>query len=285
MAYKNDDLTVIANKYGKASGDGKAELYETYDRIRDLTAAGTTIGGSGLGSVGSWLMNLAQLIAPSSFIPVLGNSSINVPGTSFFGPMVGGAAVLPGGQAAFGLSDLARYPHFPNVSGKAAPINLGLGIGSALLGSVMGIGSSSGVGSYAIGGGPTGGAASAIAGMAAGNVTGSAAGAGFGRGLVMPLAGIISGIGGIATTLGPLFGPYGIAATAAGSIASGFGGAVLNAYQSVSNRILNNADTILTNKVRNLETTIKQLDTQSGIIRKMIKEGVEGDGKALQETL
>lgn len=279
MAYKNDDLTVIANKYGKASGDAKAELYETYDRIRDLTAAGTTIGGSGLGSVGSWIIDFARMFSPSSFIPVLGSSAINVPGTSFWGPNSGGAAVLPGGQSAFGMSGLAKYPQFPNVSGMAAPL---LGIGSSLLGSVFGIGSAGG---YSLAGGPTGGAAGSLIGQAAGAVAGTAAGGGFGRNLVVPMAGIISGIGGLLTSLGPLAGPFGLAATGAGAIAGGIGGSILNAYQTVSTRILNNADTILTNKVRNLETTIKQLDTQSGIIRKMIKEGVEGDGKALQETL
>jgi hypothetical protein len=281
MAYKNDHEMVIAGKYGKASSDAKAELFETYDRLRDLTVAGPSIAGSGLGSFSSALLNFARIISPSSFIPVLGSSAVNIPGTSFSSPISGGTAVVPGGSAAFGLGSLGRFPSFPNLTGKAAPISLGIGIGSMLLGSAFGLGSTSGAGNYAIGGGPTGYAAATAGGSAAG----VAAGAGFGRGLVMPLAGIVSGLGGLASAIGPFFGPYGVAAMTAGSIASGVGGAILRSYQTVSNRVLSNADVILTNKIKNIETTVKQLDTQSGIIRKMIKESVEGDGKALQELL
>jgi hypothetical protein len=282
MAYKNDHEMVIAGKYGKASSDAKAELFETYDRLRDLTVAGPAIAGNGLGAFSSMFLNFARLFSPSSFIPVLGSSAVSVPGTSFFSPISGGTAVTPGGSAAFGLGSLGRYPSFPNLSGKAAPLSIGLGIGSMLLGSAFGLGSMSGAGNYAIGGGPTGFAAGAVAG---GTAAGVAAGAGFGRGFVLPLAGIVSGLGGLATSLGPFFGPFGIAAMAGGSIASGVAGAVLRSYQTIGNRVLTNADVILTNKIKNIETTVKQLDTQSGIIRKMIKESVEGDSKALQELL
>ena len=285
MAYKNDDLVVIAGKYGKASSDAKAELFETWDRLRDLTVAGPSIGGQGLGSIGSGLIKFARLFAPSSFVPVLGNSSVNIPGTSFSSPVSGGTAVVPGGSASFGIGSMGGFPSFPNLSGQAAPLGLGIGIGSMLLGSVFGLGSLSGLGGYSIGGSPTGGAAGVTAGTAAGALAGTAAGAGFGRNFVLPVAGIVAGIGGLATSLGPFFGPYGTAAMTAGSIASGIGGAVLSAYQSVANRVLANADVILTDKIRNIETTVKQLNTQSGIIRKMIKESVEGDSKALQELL
>lgn len=285
MAYKNDSLMVIANKYGKASDDAKADLFETYDRLRDLTVAGPSIAGSGLGSIGSAFINFARLFSPSSFMPVLGSSAMNIPGTSFFNPISGGTAVLPSGNAAFGLGNLGTYPSYPNLTGPAAPLSIGIGIGSLLLGTAFGIGSLSGAGNYAIGGGPTGFAAGATAAGAAGAVAGTAAGAGFGRGFVLPLAGLLSGIGGLATSLGPFFGPFGVAGITGGTIASGLGGAVLNAYQTISNRVLVNADTILTNKIKNIETTVKQLDTQSGIIRKMIKESVEGDSKALQELL
>ena len=37
MSYKNDHELVIANKFGSASSLAKAELYETYDRLRDIT--------------------------------------------------------------------------------------------------------------------------------------------------------------------------------------------------------------------------------------------------------
>ena len=46
MAYKNDSYLVIANKFGSASGDAKAQLFETYDKLRDLTVSGS---GSGTG--------------------------------------------------------------------------------------------------------------------------------------------------------------------------------------------------------------------------------------------
>lgn len=285
MAYKNDSLLVITNKYGKASSDAKAELFETWDRLRDITVAGPSIAGQGLGPIGSGLIQFARLFAPSAFVPALGNQSVNIPGTSFSTPISGGTSVVPGGSASFGIGSMGSFPSFPNLSGQAAPLSIGMGIGSAFLGSIFGLGSSTGLGGYAIGGSPTGGAAGVTAGNAAGAMVGTAAGAGFGRNIVIPLAGVVAGIGGLASSLGPYFGPWGVAATTGGAIASGIGGAILNAYQIVSNRILANADTILTNKIRNIETTVKELDTQSGIIRKMIKESVEGDGKALQELL
>ena len=36
MSYKNDSNLVIANRFGDASGAAKAQLWETYDRLRDL---------------------------------------------------------------------------------------------------------------------------------------------------------------------------------------------------------------------------------------------------------
>ena len=42
MAYKNDSYLVIANKFGSASGDAKAMLFETYDKLRDLTEVSYT---------------------------------------------------------------------------------------------------------------------------------------------------------------------------------------------------------------------------------------------------
>jgi len=71
MSYKNDHALVIANKYGGASSAAKAELYETYDRLRDLTISGSTGTGSGFGSAGGFLWQLANLFSPSSFIVIL----------------------------------------------------------------------------------------------------------------------------------------------------------------------------------------------------------------------
>ena len=63
---------------------------------------------------------------------------------------------------------------------------------------------------------------------------------------------------------------------------SGAAGAVLQSFQHVSNRILVNADTILTNKIKNLETTVKQLDAQQDIVKKLLKESIDGDKKSLE---
>ena len=57
MAYKNDSYLVIANKFGSASGDAKAQLWETYDQLRDLTVSGNGLG-SGFGATGGFLYNI-----------------------------------------------------------------------------------------------------------------------------------------------------------------------------------------------------------------------------------
>ena len=57
MSYKNDSYLVIANKYGSASGDAKAQLFETYDRLRDLTVSGSGMG-TGFETTGGFLYNL-----------------------------------------------------------------------------------------------------------------------------------------------------------------------------------------------------------------------------------
>ena len=53
MAYKNDSYLVIANKFSSASGDAKAQLWETYDQLRDLTVSGNGLG-SGFGATGGF---------------------------------------------------------------------------------------------------------------------------------------------------------------------------------------------------------------------------------------
>ena len=50
MSYKNDSYLVIANKFGKASSDAKAQLFETYDRLRDITVSGSSLDGAGFGT-------------------------------------------------------------------------------------------------------------------------------------------------------------------------------------------------------------------------------------------
>ncbi|WP_303673409.1 hypothetical protein [Vampirovibrio chlorellavorus] len=313
MSYKNDSYLVIMGSYDKAGSAAKAELFETYDRLRDLTVSGPALGGSGVGKFGSLLMNVARMIGGSPFLPTFGSEAINIPGTSYYSPMSGGTGILPGGQAAFGLAPFSNVTGI--TTGGAAPIG-NSAIGPLSLFSALGAGSLgasalgfSGLGSIGfpmatgtIGGVFTGGAspiggdvgalnggfiaggASGIGGAATagGLALGTAAGAGFGRNWVMPAAGIVSGIGGLLTTLGPFFGPFGLAAAAGGSILSGVSGAVLSSFQTISNRLLVNADTILSSKIKNLETTVKQIDAQEEILRKLLKESVEGDKKALE---
>jgi len=281
MSYKNDHLLVIANKYGKASSDAKAELYETYDKLRDLTVSGPTIGGPGYGAAAGFLINLARLIAPASFMPVLGNTAMNIPGTSYFSAISGGNSITPGGQSAFGMRELGKYPGFP--AGGAAELSMGLGtLGLPLLSGVGNLYTSLG-NDFSVGGMLTGGAASLVeAGNAASIAGGMSAGFGKATNLTLPAAGIIAGVGGIMSALGPYFGPFGLAMGMAGNLASGYGSAVLSSYQTITGKILNNADVILSNKIKNIETVCKQLDTQGDIIRKMLKESLEGDSKALQ---
>ncbi|WP_373531981.1 hypothetical protein [Vampirovibrio sp.] len=313
MSYKHDSYLVILNSYGISSSAAKAELFETYDRLRDLTVSGPALGGSGVGKFGSLLMNVARMFGGAPFLPTFGSEAINIPGTSYYSPISGGTGVGPGGQAAFGLAPFSNVTGFN--SGGAAPVNnssigplsafsaLGIGsLGASALG-FSGVGHPNYPSAGTVGGGFFTGGASPIAGAAGvlnngwiaggasglgaaatagGLVTGTAAGAGYGRNWVMPAAGIVSGIGGLLTTLGPFFGPFGLAAAAGGAVLNGLSGAVLSSFQQISNRILVNADTILTTKIKNLETTVKQFDAQEEILKKLLKEGVEGDKKALE---
>ena len=89
MSYKNDGYLVIANKFSKASSDAKAQLFETYDRLRDITVSGSSLDGAGFGTAGSFLWQIARLISPSAFMPALGgNTSMNIPGTSYWSPII-----------------------------------------------------------------------------------------------------------------------------------------------------------------------------------------------------
>lgn len=266
MTYKNDHELVIANKYGAASSLAKAQLYETYDRLRDITVSGATASGSGFGTVGGFLWQLASMFSPSSFSPIFGgNSTMNVPGTSYWSPVTGATSSIYGANNSFGIGSVGNYSGFP--AGGAAPVT------GSLTGAAAGV--------------PTGYATSAstIAGL-----TTAAYGAGlastgfnFGETILLPTAGIISGLGGLMQSMAPYLGTSGLAAIVAGNIFEGTGSAALSAYQNLTGRVVNNADVILSNKVRNIETVVKMLDTQADIVRQSLKDGIQGDKDAISD--
>lgn len=259
MSYRYDSYLVIANKFGSAGSDAKAQLFETYDQLRDITvssASGST--GAGFESAGGFLYNLASLIAPSSFMTTMsGNSSYSVPGTSFYSS---------------GVANSSNYG-LETYSGFAAPL-AGFATGEAA--SILnGYGTATG-GASSIGGLADIASASAYG---AGTVSGVT---GFGRTLLLNGAGLIAGIGGIAQACAPYMGEYGLGAIIAGNVMQGTGSAVLSAIESAAGKVTANADVVLTNKVRNIETVCKMLDTQGDIVKKMLKESIEGDSKAIQ---
>ena len=280
MAYKNDGYLVIANRYGSASSDAKAMLYETYDRLRDLTVSGSASSGTGFELAGGFLYQLASLFAPSAFMTSLGGTTaMNIPGTSYWSQYTGGTGGLTGTYSSFGVNSLGNYSGFP--SGYASRLSGYSTGGAAGLGDLLyGYGSSAGS--------PTGfasgiGSIADIASTAAYGI-GTANGYGLGAsGILMPLAGIISGWGGIMTAAAPYLGEYGLPAIVMGNLMQGTTSAALSAYQSVSANVLSNADTILSQKVANIETVVKMLDTQSDIVRKMLKDDIEGKSKDIQD--
>ena len=263
MAYKNDSYLVIANKFGSASGDAKAQVWETYDQLRDLTVSGNGLG-SGFGATGGFLYNLASLFAPSSFATVFGASeSMNIPGTSYASKFNGGSS--------YGIDSLYNYSGFPS---GAAPVSWGLdGYATGAASSIVsGWGTESGVAT---------GYASGVGGIA--DVASAANGYGFSmKNIVLPIAGVISGWGGIMQAAAPYLGEYGLPAIVMGNLMQGTSSAALAAYQNVTGNITANADTILSNKVRNIETVCKMLDTQGDVVKKMLKESIDGDSKAIQ---
>jgi hypothetical protein len=260
MSYKNDSLVVIVDKYSKVRGDSVADLYETYDRLRDISMSGSTFGSPGFGPTASFFMNLAKLVAPSSFMPVLGDSNLGLPGTSYFSSAGGSNIIGTGSLAAYGIGKLSNMTGLP--TGSAASINSDYSIGGLLTGAASSIGSTLV--------------------PAAGVMSGLSAGYGQGTSLLLPAAGVISGIGGLVSSIGPYFGPFGLAAGIVGNLASGYGSAALNTYSTATGRILNNADVTLSNRVRNIETIVKQIDAQGQVLQKMLKDSVEVDTKALQ---
>ncbi len=270
MSYKNDHELTIANKYGAASSAAKAELYETYDRLRDLTVSGSTATGSGFGTAGGFLWQLANLFSPSSFMPTLGGSQMmNIPGTSYWSPNYSTNSYLDSGTNSFGVSGLSSYSGFPS---GAAGISLGFGEDGVPTGGAAGMATG-----YAV----------SAAGLAALNTasyaTGATSGFGFGQNIVLPIAGLISGWGGILQALAPYAGEFGLGAIVAGNLMQGTGSAALSAYQNITGNITNNADVILEDKVRNIETVCKMLDTQADIVRQTLKSNMESDSKLVDE--
>ncbi len=259
MSYKNDSYLVISNKYGGLSSDASAMLFETYDLLRDITVSGSASDGAGFGTAGSFLWKLASMIAPSSFMSTMGGgTALNIPGTSYWTP----SNMTSGNNAAFGIGSLSHYSGF---TGGASPIMQGFGA--------------------AVDGTCTGAAApitavSDVAGSTALNALtytgGLASGFGFGDSFLLPAASCVAGFGGILQAMSPYLGSFGLGTTLIGNLLQGCASAPLAAYQKVSSSILNNADTILENKVKNIETVVKMLDAQNDVVKKMLKDDIDG---------
>ena len=270
MSYKNDSNLVIANRFGDASSAAKAQMWETYDRLRDLTVSGSGTG-TGFESAGGLLYNIASLLAPASFATVFGSSeTMNISGTSYYNKTNGGSA--------FGVDSLYNYSGFPN---GAASINSIYGLATGGASSVL-----SGWGAP-LSGSPTGFASSAAGVVDVANAAAYGIGTGSGMGrissnIVMPFASTISGFGGILTAISPYLGVYGAGTTVLGNLMQGTSSAALAAYQNITGNITSNADVILQTKVRNIETVCKMLDTQGDVAKKMLKEGIDSDSKAIQ---
>ncbi len=270
MSYKNQHALTIANRYSGASSAAKAELYETYDRLRDLTVSGSTASGSGFGQAGGFLWQLASLFSPSTFMTTLGGSSMmNIPGTSYWSPNYSTNSYYDSGTSAFGVSGLSSYSGFPS---GAASISMGFGTEGSPTGGAAGMATG-----YAV-------SAAGIAAMnTASYVAGGTSGFGFGQNIVMPIAGLVSGWGGILQSIAPYCGEFGLGAIVAGNLMQGTSNAALAAYQNITGNITNNADIILEDKVRNIETVCKMLDTQADIVRQTLKSDMESDSKLVDE--
>ena len=272
MSYKYDHYLTIANKYSGASSTAKAQLFETYDQLRDLTVSGSNATGSGFGMAGNILWQLASVFAPSTFMAVMGGgNNMNIAGTSYYSPITGAVSSYDGANSAFGIGSLGSYSGFP--SGAASVL---YGIGSDNIGYPTG--GASGV--------MTGGAISAagITGLnAAAYAAGTASGFSIGQNVVLPVAGLVSGFGGIMQSLAPYMGEYGLGAIVAGNLLQGTGNAAVNAYQNITGNITANADTILEQRVVNIETVCKMLDTQADVVRQMLKTDMDSTKEDIQK--
>lgn len=259
MSYKYDSYLVIANKFGVASSDAKAQLFETYDQLRDITVSGASGStGAGFESAGGFMYNLATLFSPSSFMPAItGTSNYNIPGTSFYNA---GAT----SSSSYGLETYSGFaaPLSGCATGEAASILTGYGSETGGASSIGGIADIATTTAYA-----------------AGTTSGFT---NFGRGFLLQSAGLISGVGGIAQACAPYMGEYGLGALIAGNVMQGTGSAVMAAVESAAGKVVANADVILSNKVRNIETVCKMLDTQGDVVKKMLKDSIDSDSKAIQ---
>ena len=83
------------------------------------------------------------------------------------------------------------------------------------------------------------------------------------------------------TAAAPYLSSLGLPAALVGNLMQGTSSAALAAYQNVTGNIQSNADTILSQKVANIETVCKMLDTQSDIVRKMLKDDMESKSKEI----
>lgn len=268
MSYKNDSYLVISNKYGGLSGDAKAVLFETYDLLRDITVSGSASDGAGFGTAGSFLWKLASMISPSSFMSTMGGgTALNIPGTSYWSPSNSTSSL----NSAFGLSSLSQYSGF---TGGASSVIQGFGT------------SSSSMDGFLTGGASSLTSVSDIAGSTGLNAltytAGLASGFGFGDSFLLPAAGVVSGFGGILQAMSPYLGSFGLGTTLIGNLLQGTSSAPLAAYQKVTSSILANADTILQNKVKNIETVCKMLDAQNDVVKKMLKDDIEGMSDSIQ---
>lgn len=266
MSYKNDSYLVISNKYGGLSGDATAMLFETYDLLRDITVSGSASDGAGFGTAGSFLWKLASMISPSSFMSTMGGgTSLNIPGTSYWTP----SNLTSGTNSAFGIGSLSHYSGF--TGGAASPFVQGFGStaegyltgGASALTSVSDIAGSTGINALTY-------------------TAGLASGFGFGDSFLLPAAGVVSGFGGILQAMSPYLGSFGLGTTMIGNLLQGVSSAPLAAYQKVTSSILNNADVVLENKIKNIETVVKMLDAQNDVVKKMLKDDVEGMKEKLQ---
>lgn len=267
MSYKNDSYLVISNKYGGMSSDAKALLFETYDQLRDITVSGSASDGAGFGTAGSFLWKIASMISPSSFMSTMGGgTAINIPGTSYWTP----SNLTSGTNSSFGIGSLSNYIGF---TGGASPVVSGFGTnsetgymtgGASALTTVTDIAGSAGV-------------------NALGYTAGMASGFGFGDSFLLPAAGVVSGFGGILQAMSPYLGEFGLGTTLVGNLLQGCSSAPLAAYQKVTSSILNNADVILENKVKNIETVVKMLDAQNDVVKKMLKDDMDGMKDKIQE--
>lgn len=259
MSYRYDSYLVISNKYAGAGADAKAQLFETYDQLRDISVSSASgANGGGLEGAGGFLYNLATLFAPASFAtPLNGKSTYSIPGTSFYSS---GAT----SSSSYGLESYSGFA--ANIdgysTGEAASILSGYGSETGGASSIGGIADIANTAAY-------------TAGTASGY-------SGWGQSMLLQGAGLVAGVGGILQAAAPYMGEYGLGAILAGRLTTGLGSAVVASIQNAAGKVTANADVVLSNKVKNIETVCKMLDTQGDVVKKMLKDSIDSDSKAIQ---